>query len=194
MLNDTGTPGNYFTWNRKAGCCKPNASMIRPLSPSDAGAFVALRQQSFTTDPLSWDHQAGEQVSAADWAPRLQETENRVIFGYFLTEGRAVPELAGVIGLERPVKVKRRHRAMVWGVYVSPPARGHRAGQRLLAAAITRAKSMNDLDHLVLSVSNHASAACRLYQRAGFVEWGRELRAARTGAIWMDEIHMRLDL
>ncbi|MEM6771536.1 MAG: GNAT family N-acetyltransferase, partial [Bacteroidota bacterium] len=116
------------------------------------------------------------------------------VFGYFLTEGREVPELAGVIGLQRPAKVKRRHRAMVWGVYVSPMARGHRAASQLLAAVINRAKSMSGLDHLVLSVSNHAEAACRLYRNAGFTEWGREVRAARTGDIWMDEIHMRLNM
>ncbi len=167
--------------------------MIRALTPFDIAGFVALRQQSFATDPLSWDHEAGEKVSAEVWAPRLQETENDVVLGYFLTEGRDIPELVGVIGLKRPVKEKRRHRAMVWGVYVSPSARGHRVASQLLAAIIIRAKSMVGLDHLVLSVSNHAIAACQLYQRAGFVEWGRELRAARTGDTWMDEIHMRLD-
>lgn len=167
--------------------------MIRPLTPADAPAFVALRKQSFSTDPLSWDHLPDKEVSVDVWAPRLVETENDVVFGYFLTDVPGAPVLAGMIGLQRPEKVKRRHRAMVWGVYVSPAARGQRAASKLLDAVIDRAKSMEGLDHLILSLSNHATAAHKLYTRAGFVEWGRELRAARTGNTWMDEIHMRLD-
>lgn len=167
--------------------------MIRPLTTADAPAFVALRKQSFSTDPLSWDHLPDKEVSLEVWAPRLEETEDNTVFGFFLTEGRDTPVLAGMIGLQRPEKVKRRHRAMVWGVYVSPEARGQRAASQLLEAVVERAKSMEGLDHLILSLSNHAKAAHKLYSRAGFVEWGREQRAARTGDTWMDEIHMRLD-
>jgi len=47
---------------------------------------------------------------------------------------------------------------------------------------------------VILSVSHHATAAIRLYERAGFVEWGREVAAARTGEVFMDEIHMGLAL
>jgi len=168
--------------------------MIRPLSPADAPAFCALREQSTISDPLSWDREPGQEDPVEVWAKRLQETEDSVVLGYFLTEGRRTPELAGVIGLQRFVKTKRRHRAMVWGVYVSPAARGRAAARQMLDDIIGRAKKMEDVHHLVLSLSSRAPAAHHLYATAGFVEWGREVRAARTGEVWMDEIHMRLDL
>lgn len=168
--------------------------MIRPLTPDDAPAFVALRKQSFSTDPLSWDYDPGSKVEPEVWAPRLQESENDVVLGYFVPKKAAEPELAGMIGLQRYQKNKRRHRATVWGVYVGPAARGERVASQLLEEVLRRARSMKGLDHIILSVSNHATAANRLYARAGFVEYGRELRAARTGDIWMDEIWMRLEI
>lgn len=168
--------------------------MIRPLTPTDAPAFHALREQSTVSDPLSWDREPGHDDPVEVWAERLRETEDGVVLGYFLTEGRPAPELAGVIGLKRFTKNKRRHRAMVWGVYVSPAARGRAAARQMLDEIISRAKNMEGLHHLVLSLSSRAPAAHHLYTSAGFVEWGRELQAARTGDVWMDEIHMRLDL
>ena len=168
--------------------------MIRPLTPADVTTFCALRKQSFVSDPLSWDNDPSIEVTEAEWAPRLKETDHDVVFGYFLTEGRAEPELAGMIGLKRYPKLKRRHRAMVWGVYVSPAARGRRAARQLLDTVQDRARSMEGLDHVILSVSNHAAAARHLYSSAGFVEYGRELRAARTGDTWMDEVWMRWDI
>lgn len=167
--------------------------MIRPLTPADLDAFLALRQQSWTTDPLSWDHDPGDTVDREEWRLRMEAIPNeRFILGYFLTEDRDQPELAGIIGFTRFEKLKRRHRAMVWGVYVSPAARGLGASKLLLEECLKRARRMEGLHHLVLSVSNHATAAIRLYQGAGFREWGREVEAARTGEVAMDEIHMVL--
>lgn len=164
--------------------------MIRPLTPADADVFAALRRQSFITDPLSWDHDPDARVVAEEWAPRLEETDDKVVYGFFQAPG----ELVGVIGLRRFTKRKRRHRAMIWGVYVAPGARGQGVGRQLLARALARARRMEGLDHLVLSLSHHAAAADKLYARAGFVVWGREIRAACTDGVWMDEVHLRLDL
>lgn len=169
--------------------------MIRTLTPGDVEAFIDLRYRAFASDPLSWDHEPGTPIEPDVWRPRLAEVPGlKFVLGYFLTENRETPELAGIIGLTRFEKTKRRHRAMVWGVYVSPAARRRRVSAQLLEETLRRARQMEGLERIVLSVSNLAPAALHLYQKAGFVEFGREPGAARTGEVRMDEIHLLLEL
>ncbi len=169
--------------------------MIRPLTPADVAAFITLRYEAFTTDPLSWDHAPGNVIDREEWAPRLREIpEQRFVLGFFLTENRLTPELAGIIGFTRFEKQKRRHRAIIWGVYVSPVARARGVAAQLLAETLRRARGMECLERIILTVSNHAVAAIRLYEKAGFVEFGREPGAARTGETHMDEIYLLLEL
>ncbi|MFT6000383.1 MAG: ribosomal protein S18 acetylase RimI-like enzyme [Neolewinella sp.] len=169
--------------------------MIRSLTPADTEAFVALRYQAFTTDPLSWDHDPGTPIDPEVWRPRLAEVPGlEFVLGYFLAEGRETPALVGIMGFTRFEKVKRRHRSALWGVYVSPSARGLRVSAKLLAEALRRARQLEGLERVILSVSNQAPAALHLYEKAGFVEFGREPGAARTGEVDMDEIHMLLEL
>lgn len=167
--------------------------MIRPLKISDLDAFLVLRKQSWTTDPLSWDHDPSDALSREEWRLRMEAIPNeRFILGYFLTEDLEAPELAGIIGFTRFEKLKRRHRAMVWGVYVGPSARGRGVSKMLLKECLHLAREMEGLHHLVLTVSSYAKAARKLYSSAGFTEFGREVEAARTGEVAMDEIHMML--
>ncbi|MFK8164024.1 MAG: N-acetyltransferase family protein [Lewinella sp.] len=169
--------------------------MIRLLTPADIEAFVALRYEAFTTDPFSWDHEPGTPIDPEVWAPRLAEVPGlKFVLGYFLTEGRETPVLAGVMGFIRFEKTKRRHRSELWGVYVSPTARGHGVATQLLAETIRRARELEGLERIILSASHLAPAALHLYRKAGFVEFGREPGAARTGDVRMDEVHMLLDL
>ncbi|WP_020569147.1 GNAT family N-acetyltransferase [Neolewinella persica] len=169
--------------------------MIRPLTPDDTEAFIALRYEAFTTDPLSWDHEPGTPIDPEVWRPRIAEVPGlKFVLGYFLTEDRETPELAGILGFTRYEKPKRRHRAMLWGVYVSPAARGRNAGGQLLEETLRRARQLEGLERVTLTVSHLAPAALHLYRKAGFVEYGREPGAARTGKVRMDEIYMLLEL
>ncbi|MEM9527947.1 MAG: GNAT family N-acetyltransferase [Bacteroidota bacterium] len=140
--------------------------MIRSLTPVDVEAFIKLRYTAFSTDPLSFDHEPGDVIDPDLWAPRLKEIPGeQFTLGYFLTDAGKVPVLGGMIGLKRFEKRKRRHRALVWGVYVSEAARGRGVAGQLLAECIRKAKEMKGLDRLVLSLSNHAVAAKQLYER-----------------------------
>lgn len=172
----------------------PNG-MIRPLTTNDVHAFLALRKRSWSTDPLSWDHAPDEKADPEKWKAIISGWDNgSALLGYFLTEEKKRPKLVGLTGLERFYAPKRSHRAMIWGVYVSPEVRGQGISGKLLEESLARARKMEGLHHVILSVSHHAKAAIRLYERAGFVEWGREPAAARTGDVFMDEIHMGLEM
>jgi len=169
--------------------------MVRPLTLTDLDAFVALRAASFSSDPLSWDQDADSVVDPEVWADRIVEKPGeQFLLGFFMADEHGKEQLAGILGFQRYKKQKRRHRGMVWGVYVSPAARGRGAARKLLRECIRRTKKIDGLERLNLTVSSYAEAACRLYLSEGFREFAREKDAARTGEVRMDEVYMTLEV
>ena len=63
-----------------------------------------------------------------------------------------------------------------------------------MAALISRAAGLPDLEQLVLEVVTTNEAAQRLYSSLGFVSYGLERRALRIGNRYMDEELLSLDL
>jgi ribosomal protein S18 acetylase RimI-like enzyme len=166
------------------------AGAVRRLGPDDATPLVALRREALETDPLAFaasiDDDRGlslELVSAS-----LADVAEQAVFGYFDRE-----RLAGMVGIGRASRVKQRHTATIWGMYVSPAARSSGAGRALLDAAIECARAW-ELAHVQLSVTEAAPAARRMYESAGFRVWGREPRALRWNGRFVDDYHLQLDL
>jgi GNAT superfamily N-acetyltransferase len=103
-------------------------------------------------------------------------------------------ELCGMVGIIREAGAKERHRARIWGMYVAPPQRRRGLARALLQAAIDHARAWPDVDQLILSVTEAADPARRLYESAGFRVWGREPRALCWQGRFFDEDHLALDL
>ena len=82
---------------------------------------------------------------------------------------------------------KERHKAQVWGVYVTESARGQGVGKALLEALTKRAKTYPDLEQLSLGVATEQRAARRLYASFGFEVWGLERRALKLPDRYIDE-------
>lgn len=166
------------------------AASVRRLAPDDAGRLVALRREALETDPLSFAASVEDDrglaldlVSAS-----LADTREQAVFGYFDRE-----DLAGMVGIARGAKVKQRHTATIWGMYVSPRARANGAGRALLDAAVQCGRDWR-LTHVQLSVTDAAPTAKRMYEAAGFRVWGREPRALRWNGRFVDDYHLQLDL
>ena len=75
---------------------------------------------------------------------------------------------AGMIG----VRIDDTEQPWVWGTWVSPGHRGDGAGRALLDAAVAWAR-VRAFETLHLTVTEDASAARALYERAGFAATGR---------------------
>lgn len=103
-------------------------------------------------------------------------------------------ELVAVAGVVRQTKVKFRHRADVWGVYVAPAHRGKGHARAALAAAIELARSWDGVEWIDIGVSAATAGAQRLYESLGFVAWGREPAATAIGEARHDEIFLALRL
>lgn len=113
-------------------------SNIRTLCPEDATDLVVLRREALDNAPLAFSASTADDrgLSVEFVRSALAGTDEQAVFGYF--DG---PNLAGMVGIIRAAAVKRRHTALIWGMYVTPHARTKGAGRILLAAAIERARA-----------------------------------------------------
>jgi GNAT superfamily N-acetyltransferase len=166
-------------------------SPIRRLGPEDAAALVSLRREALDTDPLAFGAAPGDDRLSLDSAPALlaPSRQDQMVFGLFLGG-----DLAGMVGVRREPQMKRRHVAIVWGLYVTPPARGKGRSRALLQAALQQARRWPAVDQVELAVSDTAVAARRLYESLGFRAWGREPRALHWQGRFVDDHHLVLDL
>ena len=134
---------------------------------------MALRRLSLEDEPLAFgaspnDDRAANREEVLDL---LSGTGERATFGAF------DPELIGIVGVMREQRLKRRHKAFVWGAFVHSEHRRKGIGEALMHAAIAEASSWDGVSDLGITVSTDAEAAHRLYERLGFVRWGMEPEA-----------------
>ena len=164
---------------------------IRCLEPGDADALIALRRQALSEEPLAFGASLDDDptLSADRLRASLADAGRFAIVGAFDAEA-----LVGMAGLFRMEKVKARHRAMIWGMYVTQAARGRGIGAAILRGAIDRARSWPGILQVHLSVTETSEEAGRLYRSMGFRQWGVEPRAVHWDGRFVAEHHMVLEL
>jgi ribosomal protein S18 acetylase RimI-like enzyme len=165
------------------------AMRVRQLDENDAADFWALRLRAFRDAPesfgTSYEEAAGRPL--ADVARDLRPGDGDVVVGAYS------PGLVGIAGLRREPRLKRRHRATLWGMFVSPDARGQGVGRALVDDIVRRAGAAG-LEQIILTVMSHNEAAIALYRAVGFEVYGHAARAMLLGDRAFDEELMRLDL
>jgi len=164
---------------------------IRRLTPADAEVFQELRLAALQDCPTAFGSSYDEEreFSRAFIEDRLAARPDRGSFGAF--EGA---ELVGLIALGRERQRKLEHKALIWGMYVAPKARGSGIGRALLHAALALAGSVHGIRQVNLCVNADNSTAIRLYQSAGFKVFGHERGAMLVEGELHDELHMCLHL
>ena len=151
---------------------------IRPLGSPDAAAFQQLRLRGLLEAPEAFGSTyAEEQGLSLDWvAEHLAPVAGsaQVVLGAFSEASHDGGELLGLIGCVQETKLKIRHKAMIWGMYVAPEARGRGIGSALLERVIAEARGWPGVEKLTLTVVERAHAARALYHAAGFRPFGFE--------------------
>jgi ribosomal protein S18 acetylase RimI-like enzyme len=164
---------------------------IRKLTESDAEALWRLRLHALETDAVSFAESPEElkRITIEEYASRLRSggAENFVVGAF---DGG---QLLGMTGFYRDALLKRRHIGHIWGVFVSPSARGKGTGRALLGEVLRLAKALPGIRCARLMVAVTQEAARHLYQEAGFRVFGIEPRSLRIGEEFVDENHMTLD-
>jgi ribosomal protein S18 acetylase RimI-like enzyme len=102
--------------------------------------------------------------------------------------------LCGVGGLRRDGRLKQRHRASIWGMYVEPDRRGKRVGHAILDRLLAKARAIPELAIIMLTVEASNAPALRLYSQFGFVKVGTEPMALRVDGRYWDLDQMALHL
>ena len=158
---------------------------IRRLGPDDAGLYLPLRRRGLVEEPHSFG--ASPEDDHASSETHLRQTladQDQVIFGAF------APALVGTVGIYRDRLIKARHKAHIWGMYVSPEGRRQGTGRRLMEAALQWAQEQEGIVQVHLIVSARTPVARKLYESLGFRVWGTEPRALRIMGELVDDEHM----
>lgn len=144
--------------------------MIRPLLPLDADAFMALRREALRDTPIAFgaSEEDDKGLVREHVVEMLGNRSEQCVMGWFDDN-----VLVAMVGLNREQRLKARHRGGVWGVYVTPTARGHGIMKQLLEAIIDKGREWG-LMQLDLSVSVLTPNAKHVYESVGFRVWGRQ--------------------
>jgi RimJ/RimL family protein N-acetyltransferase len=155
---------------------------IRLLTPADALVYRDIRLEGLERDGAAFSS-TFERESAMPLAWFAERIVKGNVFGAFDQS-----ELVGVAGYWPQEGAKVSHKAGFWGMYVRKAARGSGLGELLIEAIIDHATGRVEL--LQLGVASDNEAAIRLYEKAGFAEYGREMKALKQGGRYFDEILM----
>ncbi len=155
---------------------------IRLLTPGEAVLYREIRLEGLKQAP-----DAFSSTFEREDAMPLSWFEERMVKGKVFAvfvDGT----LMGVAGYRPQEGTKVCHKALLWGMYLRPAARGLGLGERLIEAIAAHACSR--VEQLQLGVADGNEAALRLYRKTGFSEYGREMKALKEDGVYIDEILM----
>ncbi|PKH77399.1 GNAT family N-acetyltransferase [Pseudomonas sp. Choline-02u-1] len=159
---------------------------IERLDASHALAYRELMLEAYDLHPQAFTSSVRERaVMPLSWWEGRLTSKFDVVLGAF-EDGK----LAGIVGLAFEPREKARHKATLFGMYVSTDFRQHGLGFALVQAAVGEAQKNLALKVLQLTVTAGNDAAFNLYQRCGFIQYGLEPLAVRVGEEYYDKIHM----
>lgn len=162
------------------------AIQIRELKREDADVFRVLRRERLESSPRSFAEslQEHDAIPPATIAARLAASSpENFVMGAFAPGGH----LIGMAGFSRSPRIKTRHKAVVWGVYVQPTWRNQGIARSILKALIDRAHLNDGLEQINLTVASDQIAAKKLYTSLGFEMFGREKHALKIDNGYVDE-------
>lgn len=170
--------------------CSSRTLTYRKLTVRDVAEFRRVRLRALEDCPSGFGSSFEESrhlpLEAFQAMLDVPDTEGMVWGGF---EGE---RLAGFGGLRRESRLKERHKAFIWGVYVDSDYRRKGVGRKLLVQLIEEAMTMPELLLVKLTVESSNMAAKALYESLGFRKFGCEPSALRVDGMLFDEDYLLL--
>ena len=163
---------------------------IVTLDPERWAEFRELRLQALRGDPTAFGSSYEESVEEPEafWRGRLEDAQRKVenITLFAEADGR----LVGMMGMFRRFRIKTKHVATVFGVYVDPAARGRGIARQLMQALLDEIACLPEIVKLELTVNTENPVALRLYRHFGFEIVGTVHLGLKIGERYYDEYLM----
>jgi cyclohexyl-isocyanide hydratase len=162
--------------------------IIRELVPADTATYQALMLSGLK------EHSESFRISAQDagepQVPFAASRPDAYTLGAWQADGR----LVGVVSFERETREKFKHKGLLYRMYVHAEAAGAGIGRKLIRETIRRARGIEGLEQINLTVVASNTRAKRLYSSEGFVSFALEKNALKLGKVYYDEEQMALSL
>ncbi|MCX5571266.1 GNAT family N-acetyltransferase [Kaistia nematophila] len=160
---------------------------VRRLQAGDVEGFRALRLRALLDTPTAFGSSYEEDSALSEAALLARLAGASAVFAAF--EDGAMVGMAGFHPQSGP---KRRHRGLLWGVFVAKEQRGRGLARRLVEAVIGHASQHALVMEAGVTVGNQFALA--LYESLGFRQIGRLPRALFVDGVFHDEILLVLDM
>lgn len=147
--------------------------------------YRSIRLEALRTTPEAFGSSYEEEVKfpEAKWRERIKTM-------LFAMSGGAP---VGMISFATNDRMKTRHVAHVYSVYVKEGRRGKGVGGILLSAALKELRKKK-IVKVQLGVNPEMKPALRLYEGAGFVVAGRARKELKVGRTFYDMLYMEKEL
>jgi len=158
---------------------------IRVLQESDIEAYQQLRLRGLRTNPEAFGstYEREAKFTRETIAARIRPTDDKFVLGAF-DDSCA---LVGIVTFVRDEGLKVRHKGSIYGMYVAPESRRQGQGRALITELLARARTLEGLEQVHLSVVSDNDRARQLYRSLGFEIYGVEPHALLADGKYSDE-------
>ena len=155
---------------------------VKKLPPDRWKDYQDLRLEALRSDPLAFGSSYEEEkiLTRDEWEKRIKNAL------FALLNDKPVGMIVYVVNN----KVKTKHVANIFGVYVKKEYRGQGIGKKLFENVLKIIQKNADISKIKLTVNPEQKAAVKLYEKYGFELVGRLREELKVDDKFYDELVM----
>jgi RimJ/RimL family protein N-acetyltransferase len=157
----------------------------RKLLPKDAKEYRKIRLECLEKYPYNFGSTFQEERNRPKLA--FEEYIEQQANGKFFTGAFNDDELIGICGFSQEPRPKTRHIGTIIQMYVREEYGGKGIGLELLKMAIQEGFKIPEIEQLLLGVVATNTSANRIYEQAGFQQYGLLKNYFKAGNAYSDQ-------